>query len=122
MAEISVNPPPANHQPGDIGQPVTPYALADPEPEKNPVAAELYTELRRRPGDRWLEEAGRRAVEVTEEGDVVIHTSKWISFMWGKGESEGLVLALHRAQKPACISLLHEDGEFEMLGPVDLET
>jgi hypothetical protein len=41
--------------------------------------------------------------------------------MWGKEESEGLILALHRAQQPAQISVVWENGRFEMLGPVDID-
>lgn len=121
MEEISVHPPPVNRPSEGGHRTTTPDASADSEPEENPRAAELFTELRRRLGDGWFEEAGTQAVEVTEEGDVVIHTGKWISFMWGKEESEGLILALDRGQRPACISIVHEDGRFEPLGPVDIE-
>lgn len=57
--------------------------------------------------------------EVTEGGDVILHTGKWISFMWGKGESAGMILAVNRAQSPAQISVVAESGRFEHLGPVE---
>lgn len=122
MNEISVEPPSTDGQAREHDSPAAPErALSEPGFEKDPAAAELFVELRRRLGDAWFEEAGSRAVEITEEGDLVIHTGKWISFMWGKEESKGLILALHRAQQPAHISIVHEDGRFEMLGPVDID-
>jgi tetratricopeptide (TPR) repeat protein len=121
MQEISVQPPPPGRPSAGDHKSATLDASADPALAENSTAVELFTELRRRLGDGWFEEAGSRAVEVTEKGDVVIHTGKWISFMWGKEESEGLILALDRAQRPAHISIVHKDGRFEPLGPVDLD-
>ncbi|HEX6601453.1 MAG TPA: tetratricopeptide repeat protein, partial [Solirubrobacterales bacterium] len=120
MEEFSVEPPLATASSEDRDSPGGPGALDDSALEDNPVAAELFTELCHRLGRTWFEEAGAMAVEVTEEGDVVIHTGRWISFMWGKDESEGLILALDRSQLLAHISIVHEDGSFEMLGPVEV--
>jgi tetratricopeptide (TPR) repeat protein len=122
MKEISVEPPSTGDSAREQDPPVVPERTSSGlDSEENPAAEELFAELRRRLGNAWFEEAGSQSVEVTEEGDLVIHTGKWISFMWGKEESEGMILALHRAQHPAHISIVHEDGRFEILGPVDID-
>lgn len=83
------------------------------------AGVELLAELRRRLGDEWFAEAGTMRFEVTEGGDVVLHTGKWTSFMWGKEESAGMILAVNRAQSQAQISIVAESGRFEHLGPID---
>lgn len=81
----------------------------------------VFVEARRRLGDEWFIEAGTLSFEITERGDVLLHTGKGISVCYGIDESAEHLLAIDRNQEPAFLSLIHPDGQLEELGPVDLD-
>lgn len=106
---------------GSVSEHVFAAAPSSPDTAPEPVAYDqsLVDQLHERLGEEWWAEAESAAVEVTEQGDTVVHSGKWISFMRGKDASEGMILALNRGQTPALISIVKDDGTFELLGPVD---
>lgn len=86
-----------------------------------PDCAQLFVELRRLLGDEWFREAETLSFEITEQGQVILHTGKGISFCYGVDASVGRILAIDRNQEPAEISMVEPDGSFQSLGPVELD-
>lgn len=85
-----------------------------------PDCARLFVELRRVLGDEWFVAARTLSFQVSERGDVVLHTGKGISFLYGADESADRLLAIDRNRDPAVLSLVHSDGRFEEVGPVEI--